>query len=73
MTHVYAADSQPMTRFTDPEVPGASWSFHPRHQIPTDCCGKRRWAKYVRVKVYYDCINRSCAEGRGCRVKRRAR
>lgn len=75
--HVYVEPSQPATDYTDPNLPEHMRRHHfrcsPRGLWRTDCCGKRRWAKYVRVQVYYDHINRSCAPGRGCRVKRSRR
>jgi hypothetical protein len=68
---IYAESSQPMTRFTDPHVPGEPLviTMDPRRQVFTDCCRKRRWAKNVRVQVYYDCLHRFCADGHGCRRK----
>lgn len=66
--HIFTANVQPATRyvvrlFRQPLLVKCS----PRCLFRTDCCGKQRWAKYVRVQVYYDCIKRWCAPGRGCK------
>lgn len=66
--HIYTAALQPATRFVDrnSERP-MHFHFKPRKLIATDCCRKRRWAKYVRVRVFYDGMSRWCAEGHGCK------
>ena len=67
--HVYVAASQPATRFVDRHSGKAFWSrCNPRRLWWCDCCRKRRWAKYVRVQVYYDGIRRWCAPGHGCKA-----
>lgn len=69
--HIYRAALQPATRFVDRCAGKPHWfRCSPRKLWWTDCCRKRRWAKYVQVGVYYDCIRRLCAEGHGCKVKR---
>jgi len=68
MIHIYRADEQPATRFVDRNPPKPIvFRCHPRKLWWTDCCRRRRWAKYVRVQVYYDAIHRFCADGHGCR------
>lgn len=66
--HIYTVPSQPATRFVDNHGPRPMWfRCKPHLLLWVDCCGRRRWAKYVRVQVYYDHIRRSCAPGHGCR------
>jgi hypothetical protein len=67
--HVYVQPGQPMTRFVDRHGLRPIWfRCKPHRQCWTDCCRKRRWAKYVRVQVYYSHIVRFCADGHGCKV-----
>jgi hypothetical protein len=68
--HVYVERSQPATRFVDRNGPRPTW-FRCSARTPwwTDCCDKRRWAKYVRVQVYFDKIHRFCANGHGCKAE----
>ena len=69
--HIFTAPAQPATRFVDRHGPRPMWFRNkPRWQLFTDCCRQRRWAKYVRVQVHYDCIHRFCADGHGCRKKK---
>lgn len=66
--HLFVERSQPATRFVNPHGARAFWTRRkPQQLIPTDCCRRRRWAKYVRVQVYYDGIRRWCAPGHGCK------
>lgn len=66
--HIYTVPSQPATRFVDDYGPGRIWfRCKPRQLCRADCCGTLRWAKYVRVQVFYDRIYRSCSAGHGCR------
>ena len=69
--HIYTASDQPATRYRDTNGPGRPMIFRcsPRTLWYTDCCGLRRWAKYVRVQVFYDKILRTCAKGHGCEAK----
>jgi hypothetical protein len=69
--HIYNAPSQPMTRHAITLDDGSRrWiRYNPRRKIWTDCCGKRRWAKYVRAQVFYDTTHRTCAPGHGCNAK----
>lgn len=67
--HIYTTSLQSATRFIDRHMEPATWfQFKPRKLIGTDCCRKRRWAKYVQVQVFYDHIARWCAEGHGCKA-----
>ena len=68
--HVYVNPSQPATRFVDDCGPKPFWSTcRARRLWWTDCCRTRRWAKYVRVQVYYDTIHRFCKDGHGCHAR----
>ena len=65
--HIYVEPGQPATRYCDPRGPKPTRYLCARRKLWwTDCCRKRRWAAYVRVQVYYDTINRTCAQGHGC-------
>ena len=69
--HLYTVPSQPATRFVDRSMARPIWfRCDPRRLWWTDCCGQRRWAKYVRVQVYYDGVRRWCADGHGCQEAR---
>jgi hypothetical protein len=67
--HIYRERLQPATCFVDRTLPGSGiWSrYSPRRLFRAHCCGKLRWAKYVRVQVYYDGIRQWCAKGHGCK------
>jgi len=67
--HIYTADLQPATDFVD-RCGSIIMRFHtePRSLLRTDCCRKWRWAKYVRVQVYYDGLKWWCADGHGCKT-----
>ena len=45
----------------------------PRSLMTCHNCGRRGWAKHMRVRVYYDLTTVRCARGRGCRTKESAR
>lgn len=65
--HLYRALTQPATRFVV-DLDGPHWITYPdRKRLPTDCCRRWRWAKYVVVQAYYDSIRRWCAPGHGCK------
>lgn len=71
-TH-YAVDFGNFTVIPDLAVrvylPDVRWyGADPRDQIYTVCCRKRRWAKYLRIQVYYDGHYYSCQPGRGCKA-----
>jgi hypothetical protein len=71
--HIYSASTQPATRFVDRCGEKPIWFRYKPHTIFfTECCLAWRWAKYVRVQVYYDGLRRWCVEGRGCKQKGRA-
>ena len=67
--HVYVTPSQPATRFVDTYSGKRFWTYRARRCWLTDCCRRRRWAKYVRVRVYYDTIHRFCKDGHGCNAR----
>ena len=70
--HIYRAARQPATRYRDNIAGKTHWfTSTPRQLWPTDCCHRRRWAKYVEVQVYYDVIYCTCARGQGCKKKER--
>ena len=67
--HIYTAPSQPATRFVDRNGDKPVWfRCNPRRMWWTHCCHKRRWAKHVRVQVYYDALYIWCAKGHGCKA-----
>jgi len=68
--HIYVASSQPATRFkVDVGSVKPFWVKRAaRSLVGCWCCRKRRWAKHVRVQVYYDSIRYWCAPGHGCKA-----
>ena len=64
--HVYRAKDQPATNFVD-HCPfgGKPTRFRrkPRALLWCSSCGRQRWAKNLRVQVYYDCIRFFCSGG----------
>ena len=72
--HVFSARVQPATRYRI-DVDGARpfiVRFSPRRQLCCRNCGKRRWAKYLSVQVYYDMTAVFCSDGHGCKRTTRA-
>ncbi len=68
--HLYTVPSQPATRFVDRNAPKPMWfTYKPRFLFWTECCHQLRWAKYVRVQVFYDGLRRWCAPGHGCKKR----
>ena len=69
--HFYTAPSQPLTRWRDPYTPRlARWHRNnQRRCVQCHRCGHRRWARNLRVLVYYDVVRIFCAEG--CTRRRR--
>lgn len=67
--HIYVARSQPATHYVDRSMGGRAMHFRnsPRRQMRCHLCGRLRWAKHLRVQVYYDGTNVFCAPGRGCK------
>ncbi len=67
--HIYRAPFQPATGFRV-YAGDKSHFFRNKARAPmfTDCCLSWRWAKYVRVQVYYDGIRRWCKPGHGCKA-----
>lgn len=71
--HIYSANSQPATRFTDPNLnePGKRrhwFHYDPRDQLWCWSCHRRRWAANLIAKVYYDCTQFYCRDGVGCKA-----
>ncbi len=60
--HVFRADAQPLTRFTDPHLRKVIRN-HPRAQFVCHWCRRRRWAKHLSVQVYYDTVRVLCTGG----------
>lgn len=68
--HIYTRPFQPATRYVDDCSGHVFWTRHrARHALWAGCCQQRRWAKYLRVQVYYDQLVFSCKPGHGCRAK----
>jgi hypothetical protein len=66
--HIFTAPLQPATRFVDRTGERPMWfRCKPRRLLRAECCYKDRWAKYVRVQVYWDGIRVWCAPGHGCK------
>lgn len=69
--HIYTAPLQPATHFVDANVdPPMTITVAPRKLIYTECCNRRRQARYIVVQCYFDCTRRWCAPGRGCKGER---
>lgn len=65
--HLYAAPWQPATRFVDRGSGKPHWTrFTPRTLLACYGCGYRRWAKNLRVQVFYDAWRFYCRPGKGC-------
>jgi hypothetical protein len=64
--HVFTAKKQDATRFFD-DSQGAWTTFPPRKLAYCHGCGRRRWAKYLDVQVFYDDIRFWCKGG--CKEK----
>lgn len=45
--------------------------FAPNRLLPTWCCLRRRPAKNLVVRVYYDAVAAHCAPGKGCKAPKR--
>jgi hypothetical protein len=63
--HIYRAENQPLTRYRDTVLLGMGYRrcwfrHHPRDQMRCHVCGRRRWAKNLRIQVYYDSSVISC-------------
>jgi hypothetical protein len=62
--HVYSAPFQPFTHYKDDLGESAFTVTHnPRELHRCHNCGRGRWAKNLRVQVYYDKILVTCVEG----------
>ena len=63
--HIYTAPGQPLTRYVDHNLPGRSRVYRTPPRSVWQCrkCGARRWAKNLRVQVYYDAFIVFCAGG----------
>lgn len=68
--HIFTERVQPATNFVDTHgLQPRRVRCSPRRLWCVDCCRTRRWAKYVRVQIYHDKVNRFCADGHGCKKK----
>lgn len=72
--HIYSAPSQPFTRYVDPTLKAMGFRryvfrTHPRAQRVCHGCRRRRWAKHLRIQVYYDMVHIFCMDG--CKRRRR--
>ncbi len=68
--HIYRAAYQPATLFKLDMIPNKPHWIRNKARAPmfTNCCLSWRWAKYVRVQVFYDGIRRYCRPGHGCKA-----
>ena len=68
--HVYVVPSEPYTRFNIGATIGQTHWMRCRKRTQARChiCGRRRWAKNLRVQVYYDMVYVFCADP--CKKKR---
>ena len=70
--HIYGAVLQAATRYRDDCGKKKFIGRNPRNRLlRTRCCGKKRPAKNLMVACYYDCIMFFCAEGKGCKAKKK--
>lgn len=77
IVHVYDAAPQRATRwFEDFDVRGKDgavvtkrmWTRAPANRLYwAACCKRRRPAKNLTVKAFYDCIKFFCRKGKGCK------
>lgn len=66
--HVFDTASQPATRWAFKVGGKMLWMRSPRNRLYwAGCCRKRRPAKNLRVKAYYDETLYFCAKGKGCK------
>lgn len=74
--HIYFEKGQPLTKhYVDVDLPNGKtkrmWCrYKPRSQWRCHECGAVRWAKNLRIQVYYDCSIITCA-GPEHKIKRR--
>jgi len=66
LVHIYTTPGQPLTKWRIPEsvMEGPSrWNrCSPRAKGFCYTCGRTRWAKNLRIQVYYDHSHIFCAE-----------
>lgn len=66
--HFYTRPSQPATRYADDCMGKRIWLRNPGGRLlPTSCCNRRRHARNLLVKVYYDSTPLFCRDGTGCK------
>lgn len=71
VVHIHTADEQPLVRYHDPcGMKPRIVRVHPRAQVRCHNCARRRWAKNLRIQVYYDMLRVYCADGCVKRGKR---
>lgn len=71
--HIYTARRQPLTRYVDPilrEMGARRFMFrtNPRSQVRCHDCKHLRYARNLRIQVYYDMSRIFCADG--CRKRK---
>ena len=77
--HIYDRPRQPATRWVDVVgLPGGRAKRivvrNSAHRLlPTSCCHRRRPAKNLDVKAFYDGVYAYCRAGKGCNVRRSRR
>lgn len=68
--HIYTAPGQPLTRYVD-DCAGRKFRRVIKHKplelLYCMICRKRRRAKNLRIKVYYDCTRIFCADKMQCK------
>lgn len=71
--HIYRAADQPLTHYTIDFGDGrkATYDTNPRAAYHCHNCHRRRWAKNLRIQVYYDTSCIFCAGG--CPKRKRGR
>lgn len=66
--HVYRAHAQPLTLYVvHAGDRSATFTNPPGTYHHTSCCRRRRQARHLVIRVYYDASVISCAPGRGCK------
>ena len=61
--HIFTTNSQPLTRYRVPDIEPPLFIRTPPHARATCMsCGRRREARNLRVKAYYDTTHIFCKE-----------
>jgi len=68
VTHIFRADTQPATRYRIDIGGWSLWLRNPRRRlIYAACCRRRRIARNLSVRAYYDDHRFTCVDGKGCK------